>query len=185
MASQNFLLLTSWLLAAAISVTYVALRSEPVKPGFSISSQQDDATRDRPLGSWGTYLPRPILRTDTPAAVAKAPALGWEQPAIASFQKQDVVEVPKVEPTVPHPSQPSAAAEAAQKRAQEALLGAENEQLALKSIPAKAPKSTAKLPSARKKVITEGRKRRFARRGGGLGRGLFALSGDFGRPTSY
>ena len=104
------------------------------------------------------------------------------------FQRVPIVPVPKVGPTVPYTSEPSAVAEAAsQKRAHDALFGAENEQLALKSIPAKAskPKPTAQLPSARKKVITEVRKRRFARRGGDRGLGLFALSGDFGRRQGY
>jgi hypothetical protein len=188
MAPQNVLLLTFWLIATAISVTYVTLRPEPVLPGRSVSSQQEDVQglRDRPLGSWGTYLPRPILSKEAPTAVAKAPSLGREPPV--PFQKVPIVPVPKVEPTVPHPSEPSAVAEAAsQKRAHDALFGAENEQLALKSIPAKAskPKPTAQLPSARKKVITEVRKRRFARRGGDRGLGLFALSGDFGRRQGY
>ena len=65
--------------------------------------------------------------------------------------------------------------------------GAESDQLALKSIPPKASKAqpTAKLPSERKKVITERRKSRFARREAGRGLGLFALSGDFGGPTPH
>jgi hypothetical protein len=187
MAPQYVLLLTFWLLATAVSVTYVTLRPQP--PGRSVSPyQQDDVPglRDRPLDSWGPYLPR-IVSKEARTAVAKAPSLGREPPTITKHQQQPVVQLPKVERTIPHTSEPSAAAEAAsQKRAQEALFGAENEQLALKSIPSEGWKSkpTAKLPSARKKAITEGRKRRFARRGGDRGLGLFAL-GDFGRRQGY
>jgi hypothetical protein len=174
MAPQYVLLLTFWLVATAISVTYVALRPQP--PGRSVSSYQQDEVpglRDRPSGSWGTHLPRPILRKQAPTAVAEAPSLARESQPTTNVQKQPVVQVP--EPTAR--AVPDAAS---QKRAQDALFGAENEQLALKSIPPRAwkAKPTAKLPSARKKVITEVQKRRFARRGGGGG--LFAL-GDFGR----
>jgi hypothetical protein len=172
MALQNVLLLTFWLLAAAISVTYVSVRPQPALPGLSVSSQQDDvlSSRDRPSGSWGTYLPRPILTKQAPTVVAKAPSLERKQPTITNLQKQPVVPVPKVERTIPSTSEPSAIAEAAsQKRGQEALFGAESDQLALKSIPPKASKAqpTAKLPSERKKVITERRKSRFARREAG------------------
>src|SRR5665809_6025 len=85
MAPRNVLLLTFWLLAAAICVTYVAVRQEPVQPGLSISAQHDDLQRlrDRPLGSWGPYLPRPVLSKEMPrTAIAKAPPLGSEQPVI-------------------------------------------------------------------------------------------------------
>lgn len=188
MAPRNVLLLTFWLLAAAICVTYVAVRQEPVQPGLSISAQHDDLQRlrDRPLGSWGPYLPRPVLSKEMPrTAIAKAPPLGSEQPIIKRLEKpkQRVVEVPKVER---YSSEPSPVAQAkSRKRSQKALLGAENEQLVLKRTPAKVekPKPTARLYGARKKVIAEGSKSGFARRGGGRGLGLFALSGDFGRPT--
>ena len=188
MAPQYVLLLTFWLIATAISVTYVSVRPQP--PGLSgFSSQQDDVPvlRDRPLGSWGPYLPRPLVNKESPTAIAKAPSPGREPPTITKHQQQPVLQLPKVERTAPQTSAPSAAAEAvSQKRAQEALFGAENEQLAPKSTPPKAwkAKPTAKLPSARKKVITEVRKRRFARRGGDRGIGLFAL-GDFGPRQGY
>ena len=117
MALQNVLLLTFWLLAAAISVTYVSVRPEKVPPGLSVSSQHDDVQglRNRPLGSWGTYLPRPILSKEAPTAVAKAPSLGGEQSTITNFQKpkRPVVEVPKVEPAVPSSSEPDPVAPAA------------------------------------------------------------------------
>lgn len=191
MAPRNVLLLTFWLLAAAICVTYVAVRQEPVQPGLSISAQHDDLQRlrDRPLGSWGPYLPRPVLSKEMPrTAIAKAPPLGSEQPIIKRLEKpkQRVVEVPKVERMVPYSSEPSPVAQAkSRKRSQKALLGAENEQLVLKRTPAKVekPKPTARLYGARKKVIAEGPKSGFAGRGGPRGLGLFALSGDFGRPT--
>jgi hypothetical protein len=185
MAPQYVLLLTFWLVATAINVTYVALRPQP--PGRSVSSYQQDEVpglRDRPPGSWGTHLPRPILSKQAPTAVAEAPSLARESQPITNVQKQPVVQVP--EPTAPY-TKPSAVDEAAsQKRAQEALLGAENEQLALKSNQTRAwkAKPTSKLPSARKNVITEVQKRRFARRSGERGVGLFALS-DFGRRQGY
>ena len=190
MAPRNVLLLTFWLLAAAICVTYVAVRQEPVQPGLSISAQHDDLQRlrDRPLGSWGPYLPRPVLSKEMPrTAIAKAP-LGSEQPTIKRLEKpkQRVVEVPKVERMVPYSSEPSPVAQAkSRKRSQKALLGAENEQLVLERTPAKVekPKPTARLYGARKKVIAERPKSGFAGRGGRRGLGLFALSGDFGRPT--
>ena len=187
MAPPYVLLLTFWLVATAIGVTYVSVRPQP--PGLSGSSSQHDdvpGLRNRPLGSWGPYLPRPIVSKEARTAVAKAPSLGREPPTITKHQQQPVVQLPKVERTVPHTSEPSSAEAASQRRAQEALFGAENEQLALKSIPPKAwkAKPTAKLPSARKKVITEVRKRRFARRGGDRRVGLFAL-GDFGRRQGY
>ena len=192
MAPRDVLLLTFWLLAAAICVTYVAVSQEPVQPGLSISAQHDDLQRlrDRPLGSWGPYLPRPVLSKEMPrTAIAKAPPLGSEQPIIKRLEKpkQRVVEVPKAERMVPYFSEPSPVAQAkSRKRYQKTLLGAENEQLVLKRTPAKVekPKPTARLYGARKKVIAEGPKRGFARRGGGRGLGLFALSGDFGRPTN-
>ena len=190
MALRNSLLLIYWLLAVAISVTYVALRQEPVPPGLSVSSQHDDVQGllDRPLGSWGTYLPRPILSKEAPTAIAKAPSLGWEQPTITNPQKpkQRIVELPKIEPTVPSEPRPIAQP-ASPKRIQKALFDAETKQLALNPPPAKAgkPKPTAKLPSARQKMIAEGRMSRSARRGGGRGLGLFALSGDFGRRQGY
>ena len=191
MAPRNVLLLTFWLLAAAICVTYVAVRREPVAPGLSISAQHVDGQRlrDRPLGSWGPHLPRPVLSKEMPrTAIAKAPPLGSEQPTIKRFEKPKQRFVEKR--TVPYFSEPSPVARAAsRKRTQEALLGAEDEQLAPVRTTPKAgkPKPTAKLASARKKVIAEGvpRKSGFARRGRGRGLGLFALSGDFGRPTRY
>ena len=190
MAPRNVLLLTFWLLAAAICVTYVAVRQESGPRGLSISAQHDDLQRlrDRPFGSWGTYLPRPIISRQVPAAIAKAPSLGGEQSTITNFQKRLVVEVAKLEPAVPSSSEPSPLSPAASgKPTQENSLGVENKQLAVKSIPAKAGKlePTAKLPSARKKVITERRKSRLARHEAGRGLGLSALSGDFGGPPSY
>src|SRR5665809_63561 len=140
MAPRNVLLLTFWLLAAAICVTYVAVRQEPVQPGLSISAQHDDLQRlrDRPLGSWGPYLPRHVLSKEMPrTAIAKAPPLGSEQPIIKRLEKQRVVEVPKVERMVPYSSEPSPVAQAkSRKRSQKALLGAENEQLVLERTPA-------------------------------------------------
>jgi hypothetical protein len=190
MAPRNVLLLTFWLLAAAICVTYVAVRHEPGPRGLSISAQHDDLQRlrDRPFGSWGTYLPRPIISKQIPTAIAKAPSLGGAQSTITNFQKpkRPVVEVAKLEPAVPS-SEPSPLAPAASgKPTQENSLGIENKQ-AVKSFPARAGKlePTAKLPSARKKLITERRKSRLARRDAGRGLGLFALSGDFGGPTRY
>jgi hypothetical protein len=192
MAPRNVLLLTFWLLAAAICVTYVAVRQEPGPPGLSISAQHDDLQRlrDRPFGSWGTYLPRPIISKQVPTAIAKAPSLGGEQSTITNFQKpkRPFVEVANLEPAVPSSSEPSPLAPAASgKPTQENSLGVDNKQLAAKSFPARAGKleSTARLPSERKKLITERRKSRIARREAGRGLGLFALSGDFGRPTGY
>jgi len=159
---------------------------------MSVASRQDDVQGllDRPLGSWGTYLPRPIISKQVPAAIAKAPSLGGEQSTITNFQtpKQPVVNVPKVAAAVPSSSEPDLVAPAASgKPTQENSLGVENKQLAVKSFPAIAGKlePTAKLPSARKKLITERRKSRLARRELGRGLGLFALSGDFGGPTRY
>ena len=135
MALQNVLLLTFWLLAVAICVTYVAVRPESGPRGLSISAQHDDLQRwrDRPFGSWGTYLPRPIISKQVPTAIAKAPSLGGEQPTITSFQKskQPVVEVAKLEPAIPSSSEPSPLAPAASRKpTQETSLGVENEQLA-------------------------------------------------------
>jgi hypothetical protein len=193
MAPRNVLLLTFWLLAAAICVTYVAVgQEEPVPTSLSISAQHDDLQRlrDRPSGSWGTYLPRPIISKQIPTTIAKAPSLGGEQSTITNFEKskRPVVEVAKLEPAVPSSSEPIPLSPAASRKpTQVDSLGVENKQLAVKSIPTKAGKlePTAKLPSARKKLITERRKSRLARREAVGGLGLFALSGDFGRPTSY
>jgi hypothetical protein len=190
MAPRNVLLLTFWLLAAAICVTYVAVRQEPGPRGLSIAAQQDDLQRlrDRPFGSWGTYLPRPIVSKQVPTAIAKAPSLGGEQSTPTNFQKPKrlVVEVAKLEPAVPSSSEPSPPA-ASGKPTQENSPGVDNKKLAVKTFPARAGKlePTATLPSARKNLITERRKSRLARREAGRGLGLFALSGDFGGPTRY
>jgi hypothetical protein len=190
MAPRNILLLTFWLLAAAICGTYVAVRQEPGPPGLSNSAQHDDLQRDRPFGSWGTYLPHPIISKQVPTAIAKAPSLGGEQSTITNFQKpkRPVMEVANLEAAVPSSSEPSPLAPAASgKPTQENSLGVENKQFAVKSFPARAGKvePTAKLPSARKKLITERRKSRLARREAGRGLGLFALSGAFGGPPGY
>jgi hypothetical protein len=188
MAPRNVLLLTFWLLAAAICVTYVAVRQEPGPRGLSIAAQQDDLQRlrDRPFGSWGNYLPRPIISKQVPTAIAKAPSLGGEQSTPTNFQKPKrlVVEVAKLEPAVPSSSEPSPPA-ASGKPTQENSPGVDNKKLAVKTFPARAGKPTATLPSARKNLITERRKNRLARREAGRGLGLFALSGDFGGPTRY
>jgi hypothetical protein len=189
--SVSLSLVTFLLLAAAISVMYVAVRPETVPPGLSISSPPDvQGLRERPLGSWGTRLPRPIISAQVPTAGAKAPSLGGEHSPITNFQtpKRSVVEVPKGEPTVPSSSEPDPVAPvASRKRTQEDSLEAENKQLAVKSFSARAGKlePTAKLPSARKKLITERPKSRLARREAGRRLGLFALSGDFGGPTRH
>ena len=191
MAPRNVLLLTFWLLAAAICVTYVAVRQEPGPRGLSIAAQQDDLRRlrDRPFGSWGTYLPRPIISKQVPTAIAKAPSLGGEQSTLTNFQKpkRPVVEVANLEAAVPSSSEPPLAPAASGKPTQENSLGVENKQLAVKSFVPRAGKlePTATLPSARKNLITERRKSRLARREAGRGLGLFALSGDFGGPTRY
>jgi hypothetical protein len=191
MAPRNVLLLTFWLLAAAICVTYVAVRQEPGPRGLSIAAQQDDLQRlrDRPFGSWGTYLPRPIISKQVPTAIAKAPSLGGEQSTLTNFQKpkRPVVEVANLEAAVPSSSEPPLAPAASGKRTQENSLGVENKQLAVKSFVPRAGKlePTATLPSARKNLITERRKSRLARREAGRRLGLFALSGDFGGPTRY
>jgi hypothetical protein len=190
MAPRNVLLLTFWLLAAAICVTYVAVRQEPGPRGLSIAAQQDDLQRlrDRPFGSWGTYLPRPIISKQVPTAIAKAPSLGGEQSTLTNFQKpkRPVVEVANLEAAVPSSSEPPLAPAASGKRTQENSLG-ENKQLAVKSFVPRAGKlePTATLASARKNMITERRKSRLARREAGRGLGLFALSDDFGGPTRY
>jgi hypothetical protein len=186
MAPVSVSLLSLWILAAAISVTYLALRSETIPPGVRVSSQHNvQGLLDRPAGSWGTYLPRPII-SKVPNAIAQAPSLGGEQSTTTSFQKpkRPVVEVPAVPSSL---ERDPVAPAASRKRTQEDSLGVETKQLAVKSIPAKAGKfePTAKLPSARSKVITERQKSRFARRGAGRGLGLFALSGDFGRRPGY
>jgi hypothetical protein len=184
MAPRNVLLLTFWLLAAAICITYVGVRREPVAPGLLVSSREDvQISGDRPLGSWGSYLPRPVLTNNMPHPT---PPLGSDQPTVEHVQepKQPVVE----ERTAPYSSESSPVAQAVPpKRTQEALLGAENEQFA----PARtSPKSGKPKPSGKlahsPKISTEGFswKSRFARRERGRGLGLFALSGDFG-PTRY
>jgi len=183
MAPRNVLLLTFWLLAAAICITYVGVRQEPVAPGLLVSSREDvQISRDRPLGSWGSFLPRPVLTNNMPHPT---PPLGSDQPTVKHVQeRQPVVE----ERTAPYSSESSPVAQAVPpKRTQEALLGAENEQLA----PARTSPKLGKLkPSAKlansPKMSTEGvsRKSRFARRERGRGLGLFALSGDFG-PARY
>jgi hypothetical protein len=208
MVSRNVSLLIFWLLATAICVAYVVLTTGPSPRGFSVSSRQDDLRlRDRPLRSWGPYLRRRIPDGKVPeTAIAKAPPPLSEHTTIKSFvePKQRTLEVkapPPVSETIksfaePKPRTPelpppvrkvpyspdNPAAEVG------ALLGAEDEQLEppLKRSAARAENSkpTAKLSGRKKKVIAERapQKSRFARRRGGRGLGLFALSGDFGRP---
>ena len=218
MAPRNVLLLFFfWLLAAAFCVTYVAVTTGPVPTGLSGSSRQDDLQRlrDRPLRSWGPYLPRRVPSGKvTETAIAKAPTPPLERRTITNFEetKQRTAEVkapPPVsetnksfaEPKLRTPELPPAerkvpssadnpAAEVGGST-ESALLGVEAEQLEsrLKRSTARTGKAklTPKLSGAKKKVIAvrAPRKSQFARRRGGHGLGLFALSGDFGRPQGY
>jgi hypothetical protein len=221
MVSRNASLLIFWLMATAICAAYVALTTGPLPRGFSVSSRQDDLQRlrDRPLRSWGPYLPRRVPSGKVPeTAIAKAPPPLSEHATIKSFAepkqrtpdvkapppvsehatingfeepKPRTPAIPRAERKVPYSPDNPAAEVGAQQSTESALLGAEDEQLEppLKRNAARAgtSKLTPKLSGAKKKVIAEQapRKSRFARRGGGRALGLFALSGDFGRPTQY
>lgn len=218
MAPKNVLVLFFfWLLAAAFCLTYVAVTTGPVPTGLSVSSGQDDLQRlrDRPLRSWGPYLPRPVPSGKVPeTAIAKAPTPPSEHRTITNFKetKQGTLEVkapPPVsetnksfaEPKLRTPELPPAEREVLSSpdnpaaevgvSTESALLGVEAEQLEsrLKRSAARTgeAKLTPKLSGARKSVIAvrAPRKSRFAPRRGGRGLGLFALSGDFGRPQGY
>ena len=218
MAPRNVLLLfIFWLLAAAFCVTYVAVTTRPVPTGLSVSSRQDDLQRlrDRPLRSWGPYLPRRVPSGKvTETAIAKAPTPPSEPRTITNFEetKQRTLEVkapppvsetnksfaePKLwTPELPPaerkvPSSPDNPAAEVGGSTESAVLGVEAEQLEsrLQRNAARTGKAklTAKLSGAKKKVIAvrAPRKSRFARPRGGRGSGLFALSGDFGRPQGY
>jgi hypothetical protein len=196
MAPSNVLLLFFfWLLAAAFCVTYLAVTTRPVPTGLSVSSRQDDLqrSRDRPLRSWGPYLPRRVPNGKVPeTTIAKAPPLGPERPTLKSFEelKQRTLDVAGAERKVPYSSERKRAAQV-EESTQSALLGAEDARLEppFKRSAARAGQSkpTVKLSGAKKKVVAEQapRKSRFARRRGGRGLGLFALAGDFGRPQGY
>jgi hypothetical protein len=168
----------------------------PVPTGLSVSRQDDlQRLRDRPLSSWGPYLPRRVPTGKVPEnTVAKAPPLGPEQPTVKSFgeRKQRTLDVAGTERKVPYSSERNRAAQVESPEATEsALIGAEDERLELpfKRSAAKAGQSkpTVKLSRTKKKVVAEQapRKNRFARHRGGRGLGLFALSSDFGRPQGY
>jgi hypothetical protein len=198
MAPSNVLLLFFfWLLAAAFCVTYLAVTTRPVPTGLSVSSRQDDLqrSRDRPLRSWGPYLPRRVPNGKVPeTTIAKAPPLGPERPTLKSFEelKQRTLDVAGAERKVPYSSERNRAARGESPASTEsALVGAEDERLEppFKRSAARAGKSnpTVKLSGTKKKVVAEQapRKSRFARDRGGRGLGIFALSGDFGRPKGY
>src|SRR5688572_17027083 len=98
MAPTNVLLLFCfWLLAGAVCITYLAVTTGPVPTGLSVSRQDDlQRLRDRPLSSWGPYLPRRVPTGKVPEnTVAKAPPLGPEQPTVKSFgeRKQRTLDV--------------------------------------------------------------------------------------------
>ena len=198
MAPTNVLLLFFfWLLAAAFCVTYLAVTTRPVPTGLSVSSRQDDLQRlrDRPLRSWGPYLPRHVPNGKVPeTTVAKAPPLGPEPPTVKSFEetKQRTLDVAGAERKVPYSSERNRAAQVESPASTEsALLGAQDEEvgspLKRSAAPAAKSKPTVKLSGTKKKVVAEQapRKSRFARRRGGRSLGLLALSSDFGRPQGY
>ena len=221
MVSRNVSLLILWLLATAICVAYVALTTGPSPRGFSVSSRQDglQCLPDRPLRSWGPYLPRCIpMGKVLETAIAKAPPPLLEHTTIQSSVEpkrrtlavqaplpmaehetikdftETRVRAPGRPPTgrkVPYSPKNPAAEVGTQQSTESALLSAEAEQLEppLKRSATGAGKGklSAQLSGAKKKVIAERapRKNRAARRGGGRGLGLFALTGDYGRPTQY
>jgi hypothetical protein len=188
-----------WTLGAAVYVSYAANSTKPVGPGFKVSAQVDklQRLRDRPLRSWGPYLPRPLPSgSPSQATIAEAPTLGSQQPRIKIIREtqERIVEAPQAEPSVSHsperrPTRPMESADATQS----ALLGAEDDppKLAVKqSLPkAEKPKQFAKLTKASKQFVAERQpqpRRRIGLRGGGRrGLGLFALSGDFGPDKGY
>ena len=184
------------LLAAAFCVTYVAVTTGPVPAGLSVSSRQDDLhrLRDRPLRSWGPYLPRVPNGKVPETTVAKAPPLGPEPPTVKSFEQptQRTLGVAGAERKFPYSSERNRAAQVEWPESTEsAVLGAADERLEppFKRSAARAGKSkpTVKLSGAKKKVVAEqtSRKSGFARRRGVRGLGLFALSGGFGQPQGY
>lgn len=195
MAPTSVLLLFFfWLLAAAFCVTYLAVTTGPVPTDLSVSSRQNDLQRlrDRHLRSWGPNLPRRVPNGKVPeTTVAKAPPLGPERPAVKSFEepKQRTLDVTGAERKFPERNR--AAQVGSPESTESALLGAEDERLEppFRRSAARAGKSepTVKLSGTKKKVVAEraSQKSRFARRRGGRGLGLFALSGDFGRPQGY
>ena len=194
MAPRNLLLLIFWLLAASLCVTYVAVTTVPVPTGVAVSSQVDlQRLRDRPLRCCDPYLPRLIPRGKVPEiAIAKAPPLGPEQPTSKSFAKpkQRTLEVPRAEQKVSYSLERNPADQVeAQESTKSALLGAKQLKPTLQRSAPRAGKSKpiAKLSGTKKKVIAERapRNSRFARRQGGRRLGLFALSGDFVRPSRY
>jgi hypothetical protein len=187
MTPRNVSLLTLGLLAAALCVTYVTVRPEPSPQGLRTPSPQGDIQilRDRPVGSWGHYLPRPILSKQSPTAIAETP-LGSEQSTIEQFEKpKQVVEAPKEQRAAPYSSEPSRVARApTPKRSGQALFAEDTEQLVPKRTPAKVgkPTPTTKLDGAPKKKLAGAPESRLARSATNRGLGLFALSADFGRP---
>jgi hypothetical protein len=125
------------------------------------------------LAPGAPIFPVPLLASRSPPRSPKR-HLGGEQSTITNFQKpkRPVVEIANLEQAVPSSSEPSPLAPAASgKPTQENSLGVDNKQLAVKSFPARAGKlePTARLPSERKKLITERRKSRIARREAGRG----------------
>jgi len=156
-----------------------------------LSARQDDLQplRDRPC-VLGARISRPVPSTKVPGtAIAEATPVS-EHTTIKSFEpKPRTPEIPRAELKAPYSPDNSAAQVEAQQSTQSALHGSEDElaePVTAPSVPrAGKSKPTAKLSVTKQKVIAEQvpRKSRFARRRGGRGLGLFALSGEFGRPT--
>jgi hypothetical protein len=190
MAPRIALLLIFWLLATGLCVAYVAITTGPGPLAFS--SRQDDLQRlrDRPLRSWGPYLPRRVPSGKVPeSTVALAPPL-LEQPTTKSIQQpKQRAHVPRAEGKVPYSPEHNPAAQVESPASTEpALLGADGVESPLKrsAAPAAKSKPTAKLSEKRKKMAERSaRKSRISQRKGSRGLGLFALSGDFGRPRGY
>jgi hypothetical protein len=187
MALRLGLLLSFWLIATSLCVSYVALTTRPAL--FGLSSENDDLLRfrDRPLRSWGPYLPRRVpsreVRSSTlplaqplakQAAITKTPQPKLRVPIPPAERKLDSSERNvAAHADTPMPTIPAEAA----------LLGAGEHRLepALKPSAPKVGKATRAKPSGTKKKVAKRASRKsrgFAR---GRGVGLFALSGDFGR----
>jgi hypothetical protein len=161
----NIALLLCWLVAAALCVAYVTDTGRRTGLELSALSLQH---RDRPLRSWGPYLPREVTkRTTSPKAIAEAPHLGVQN------SRQRVIKTP-------HP--PAAPLEVPTGSG-----GAEDDHGALNLKPTGSkllkPKAMTKLPDPRNKVAKgpSPNKERSARRGKGGNQGLWALSRDPGR----
>jgi hypothetical protein len=154
----------------------------------ALSSQEDNLqrSRDRPLRSWGPYLPRHIPSWKVPDSTAALARL--EEPAQQAKPSRAAESQPQLakQPAPPLETQPESS-----EIIDPALVITKDDQFepALQRIAPRAhkPKLASKHLRSKKKVTAEraSRKGRWsARRAKRRGVGLFALSRDFG-PAAY